>query len=193
MGKRIKKKYREDENYRNKKIEKERIRRKRPEVKLRNKELSQIWRANNLERNRKNKREWNANKRRNDLAFKIKLNLSLRIYHALSGGRKSAKTIELIGCEISDLKRHIEEQFLIDMDWNNWGTNGWHIDHVRPCALFDLKEEGQQKVCFNWRNLRPMWGKENQSKRDIYTAEDEEKWVRRMRDFGYKGELFLKF
>ena len=38
-----------------------------------------------------------------------------------------------------------------------------------------------------------MWGKENQYKIDIYTAEDEEKWVKRMRDFGYKGELFLKF
>ena len=187
------KKYREDQNYRNKKIEKERIRRKRPEVKKRQNELARVWKENNLERHRNNKRIWQATRRRDDLDFKIKLNLSLRIYHALKGGRKSSRTIELIGCEISDLKRYMEELFLIGMDWNNWEQEGWHIDHVRPCALFDLTEEEQQKVCFNWRNLQPMWSKENQSKGKIYTEEDEKIWVKRMRDLGFEGELFLKY
>ena len=187
------KKYREDQNYRNKKIEKERIRRKRPEVKKRQKELGDMWKKNNLERHRNNMRIWQATRKRDNLQFKIKMNLSLRIYHALTVGTKSLRTIELIGCEIKELQRHLEEQFLIGMDWDNWDPGGWHIDHIRPCAHFDLKEEDQQKVCFNWRNLQPMWGIENQSKGGNYTSKDEKKWERRMRELGYKGELFLKF
>ena len=69
----------------------------------------------------------------------------------------------------------------------------WHVDHIRPCASFDLTDKKQQLVCFNWRNLRPMWGAENISKSDNYDPADEVEWAYMMRELGYEGELFLLF
>lgn len=69
----------------------------------------------------------------------------------------------------------------------------WHVDHIRPCASFDLTDKEQQLVCFNWRNLQPLWSSENISKSDDYDPADEEAWAYLMRELGYDGELFLLF
>lgn len=50
------------------------------------------------------------------------------------------------------------------MTWENYGE--WHIDHIKPCASFDLNDPEQQKLCFHYTNLQPMWAKENQKKAD---------------------------
>jgi hypothetical protein len=47
------------------------------------------------------------------------------------------------------------------MSWENHGRGGWHIDHIVPCALFDLTRPEQQKSCFNYKNLQPLWEKDN--------------------------------
>jgi hypothetical protein len=46
------------------------------------------------------------------------------------------------------------------------GDNGWHIDHVVPCASFDFTKIEQQHACYNWVNLRPLPSAENISKSD---------------------------
>ena len=69
----------------------------------------------------------------------------------------------------------------------------WHIDHIRPCESFDLSDKEQQLVCFNYRNQQPLSAKENLKKKNIYTAEDEKKWVEHMRKSGYEGELFTLY
>ena len=79
------------------------------------------------------------------------------------------------------------------MSWENRSLSTWHIDHIRPCESFDLTDKEQQKVCFNYRNQQPLPAKENLSKNNSYSAEDEMLWVKRMRDLGYEGELFLKY
>ena len=61
------------------------------------------------------------------------------------------------------------------------------------CASFDLAEEAQCFVAFNWRNYQPMWGLENIEKNDDYEPHHEVEWARRMRELGYDGELFLLF
>ena len=50
------------------------------------------------------------------------------------------------------------------MSWDNYGE--WHIDHIVPCASFDLSDPNQQRICFNFRNLQPLWAKDNQRKQD---------------------------
>ena len=48
------------------------------------------------------------------------------------------------------------------MTWKNYGE--WHIDHIKPCSKFNLTDEEEQKKCFNYKNLQPLWASENTSK-----------------------------
>jgi hypothetical protein len=72
--------------------------------------------------------------------------------------------MELIDCSLDYLRDHLEVYFLPGMSWANCGRGGWHIDHIRPCADFDLTDPAQQRECFHWNNLQPMWEPENNRK-----------------------------
>lgn len=106
-------------------------------------------------------------------------------------GLVKSKTIEnLIGCSWDELMGHIELQFQEDknygMSWNN--TALWHLDHIKPIVSFDLQDPQQQKKCFNYTNLRPMWGSENLSKGAKLNFKSASK-PREATDEIYSGEL----
>ena len=104
------------------------------------------------------------------LAQKIRHRLAHRIRKALLlYGRKTRKTMrthEYIGCSIAELRSHLEKLFTTGMTWDNYGHNGWHIDHKRPCASFDLSQPEQQRTCFHFSNLQPLWEADNIRKSD---------------------------
>jgi hypothetical protein len=76
--------------------------------------------------------------------------------------RKNNRTIDLLGCSVSFLKGYLEEKFKDGMTWENHGE--WHIDHIKPCASFNLLDQEDQKKCFHYTNLQPLWAFENLSK-----------------------------
>jgi hypothetical protein len=88
----------------------------------------------------------------------------VRVYAAIKrhSTRKSSGTINLIGCSVEVLMCHLESQFVEGMSWENYGK--WHIDHIKPCASFDLTDPAQQRACFHFTNLQPLWAADNQSK-----------------------------
>lgn len=92
--------------------------------------------------------------------------LRTRIRTALKrGGRPASKwtrTSELLGCTPQFLKLHIERQFVPGMTWEN--RSAWHVDHIIPCSAFDLTDPEQQKKCFHYTNLQPLWAFDNMSK-----------------------------
>lgn len=45
------------------------------------------------------------------------------------------------------------------MSWDNYGE--WHLDHVKPCASFDLSNQNDVQICFNWKNYQPLWRSDN--------------------------------
>ena len=53
------------------------------------------------------------------------------------------------------------------MSWSNHGKV-WEIDHIKPCASFNLSNFEQQKQCFHYTNLQPLTIFENRSKKDKY-------------------------
>ena len=95
--------------------------------------------------------------------IKIRDNLSSRMKLALKEQNltKRNTTAELVGCSIKYLKQYLEIKFKPGMTWKNHGRFGWHIDHIRACSRFDLSDPVQQKICFNYKNLQPLWAEDN--------------------------------
>ena len=87
-------------------------------------------------------------------------------------------TVRMFGCNILQLRHHIEKQFKVYMTMNNHGKGGWHLDHRVPCKAFDLSNPLHQRVCFWYKNLQPMWGSENIKKNDKYKEEDKQQLIK---------------
>jgi hypothetical protein len=88
------------------------------------------------------------------------------VRHALVSQGKSITTEKLLGCTFEYARSHLEAQFTKGMGWDNYGVNGWHIDHIIPCASFDLTDPDQQRQCFHYTNLQPLWAEDNLRKSD---------------------------
>ena len=60
----------------------------------------------------------------------------------------------------------IENKFKPGMTWNNYGRNGWHIDHIIPISLweFETPQDREFKQCWALCNLQPLWESENIAK-----------------------------
>lgn len=117
------------------------------------------------EQGRKTKNEYVKRKKKEDLNYRIRMFYRWRIASLLKS-KKTQSTLKYLGCTIEELKKHLESQFEPGMSWENYGRKGWHIDHIIPCSYFDLSIEENQYICFNFRNLQPLWAKENLLKSD---------------------------
>jgi len=122
----------------------------------------------NFSRSKEYHRKYAVNRRKIDIDFRLSTYLRNRIWDAIKENRKSKSTAELVGCSVKYLKQHLEKQFIKGMTWDNYGLYGWHIDHIRPCASFDLSKPSEQCKCFHYTNLQPLWAEENLSKNDKY-------------------------
>lgn len=100
-------------------------------------------------------------KRRASPHARMRCALQARIRHAVINTRtkKIDKTLALVGCSLAFLESHLSKQFTDGMSWENYGR--WHIDHIKPCASFDLSDPAQQRACFHYTNLQPLWAAEN--------------------------------
>ena len=135
------------------------------------KERKTVWRENNPEYSG----TYQYERASVDIGFKLRGRISARIRNALKkdANQKAVGTIKLLGCTVQKAKEHIENQFLPGMSWENWGKHTWHIDHIRPCASFDLTDPEQQKQCFHYTNLQPLWASDNLRKSDSWDGGDE--------------------
>ena len=94
--------------------------------------------------------------------------LRSRFNAVVSKESKQESVLDLVGCSKDHLKKHLEDQFLDGMTWDNYGLHGWHIDHIKPCAAFELSDLDQQIECFHYTNLQPLWAKDNLRKGSSY-------------------------
>ena len=107
------------------------------------------WRAANKDRINANKREREQSRRDAEPLY-------------LAVNKKIGNTFELVGCSKDELATFLEAEFTEGMTWDNYGM--WHVDHMRPCCAFDLEDLEEQKKCFHWTNLQPLWANANCSK-----------------------------
>lgn len=111
-------------------------------------------------------REYTKKRRDADPSYRIVGNLRSKIRLAMKAEKtdKKDRFNKLLGCSPSELVKHLELLFKEGMSWENYGLKGWHIDHIKPCASFDLTNIEEQNKCFNYKNLQPLWAKDNLSK-----------------------------
>ena len=83
--------------------------------------------------------------------------------HALAqvGAIKSSPTFEQLGYTAEEFVAHMERQFSKGMGWHN--MSGWQIDHIIPAK--EAKCEADVVALNQLSNLRPMWAKENNTKK----------------------------
>lgn len=114
-----------------------------------------------------------AVKHRKNPKNRILSNLRRRVLFVLNGTKKSKNTLALIGCSREQLIQHLESQFSDGMTWDNYGKWGWNIDHIIPCHSFDLSKPEQQRKCFHYSNLQPLWWKDNYRKGSHYNPKEQ--------------------
>ncbi len=130
------------------------------------KDKKEYYDKNKIEYNKKTS-EYKKQKEKSDPAFLFERRLRCRIYHAFKSQslKKTNKTQKYLGCSGKFLHDWLSYQFTEDMTIENYGSY-WHIDHVKPCASYDLSDENQAMECFNWQNLRPLKCSDNLEKSD---------------------------
>lgn len=131
------------------------------------------WAKRRLELARTGKYKQTRNESRrqrlaNDAGYWVESNLRRRVLKAIQaqGTTKSRTTAKLVGCSTKALIGHLEAQFLPGMTWDN--RSSWHVDHRRPCASYDLTDPEQQRLCFHYTNLQPLWAPDNFRKGGIW-------------------------
>lgn len=105
--------------------------------------------------------EYKRKRYKSDINYRLRSILRCRLAKSLraKGVKKTVATMKLCGCSLEKLKQHLESQFTDGMSWENKGK--WHIDHIRPVSSFDLADVEQQKECFHFTNLQPLWALDN--------------------------------
>jgi len=137
---------------------------------LKNKERQKEYRKNYFQLNKKilikkqreYKKNWRRKKRKTDTLWVLIENMRSRIRNVLARNEKNSTTIKLLGCSKEEFKKYIESKFTKGMSWDK--LHLIHIDHIRPCASFDLSDPEQQKICFHYTNLQPLWAIDNLKK-----------------------------
>ena len=90
---------------------------------------------------------------------KISNLLRCRLYQAMRYEKKSVSAVKDLGITIPEFKKYLESLFAEGMSWENIGK--WHIDHIRPLSSFDLSKREEQLLACNYKNLQPLWAKDN--------------------------------
>lgn len=99
---------------------------------------------------------------------KLKHALRHRLYCALRGNFKTGSAVAFLGCSITELKLWIESQWKSGMSWDNWSLSGWHLDHKKPLASFNLSDPAQLSESCHYKNIQPLWAFENLIKGSKY-------------------------
>lgn len=128
----------------------------------RSRKNAKLYRLRHKEKIRKDKNEYEKRKMKTDIHYRIKKLARKRINNALKHKRTNERTEKLLGCTIQEYAKYIESLFKVGMSWDN--QNLWEIDHIIPCVAFDLNDPEQQKKCFHYSNVQPLWKEDHKIK-----------------------------
>jgi len=94
--------------------------------------------------------------------------LAFRRFVRLESGSYSMS--KYIGIDAFMLRKWIESMWSDGMNWDNYGEY-WVVDHVVPIRFFNLKDEKDLYLCWNYKNLLPLLKEDNSKKHgSVYFA-----------------------
>lgn len=92
----------------------------------------------------------------------------------LAKAGKVSNALDLLGCSTEYFMKFIEKQWKAGMTWSNHGCGKgkWHLDHRKAVSHFNMLDEMDQRWCFHYSNLQPLWEPDNLKKSNKlnYTA-----------------------
>ena len=135
---------------------------------IKNKEKAAIDHKKWCAANKDHINAYNKKRAKTDPVVRIKRNLRAGFKQALNAhlnsSSESAASFKYLGCSIPELIKHLESKFKEGMTWDNYGRDGWHIDHIKPMCMFDLLKVSEQKKACHYTNMQPLWADENTAK-----------------------------
>jgi len=118
----------------------------------------QYYKKNAKAINQRTSKRW-----KHDHAFRMRRALRRRMWFLVTtAGAVKRRSNVLVGCSDVQLKDWITAKLNNGMTWDNYGE--WEIDHIMPCASFDLSNTDDQLKCFHYTNLQPLWRSDNRRK-----------------------------
>ena len=133
-------------------------------------ERATLWNKTHKKRRAEIVRKYHQKRQKEgDGQYALAKKLHMHVIRVLHGG-ESKKAVSLLGCSSEWFRRHLESLFEPGMSWGNHGVRGWIVDHIKPKISYDLNDLAQQKQCFNYTNLQPLWMKDNIRKGNRYVA-----------------------
>jgi hypothetical protein len=126
------------------------------------KEQRKVYRETNKDKLHK----YDMYRYKNNIKRKLSCRLRSRLRDVIKNNYKSGSAVKDLGCTIDELKSYLESKFQNGMTWDNWSLYGWHIDHIKPLASFDLSDRKQLLEACHYTNLQPLWAKDNLAKSD---------------------------
>jgi hypothetical protein len=155
-----------------KKQNKERFESKSPEEKARIKEIKKKQIKEWKKRNPNYSKDASRIRYQNPIN-KIKQNIATRLRASLAAKfwRKDNSTIEILGCSIPKLKKHLEDSFEANygIPREYIGSFKVHIDHIIPASSATTKEEVYKLN--HYTNLQYLLAKDNMNKKASLTWE----------------------
>jgi len=156
------KKYQSDENKRQRKLKLSSERYFKDRDKIRARHKANYMKPENKEKQRKRHKI----RKETDIAYVIKIRLRHRLRSKLKDiNRRDCKyksSLMLLGCDMQFFKQYIESKFTDGMSWDRLPEI--HLDHIIPCDKFDLTKIEEQRKCFHYSNIQPLWWYDNLSK-----------------------------
>jgi len=154
--------------------------RRRPEVKEHRKKYNKQHKSNPEVKERINERA--RERYATDINYKMTSVMRSRFRQVVLNEFKGDSVLVMVGCSDDHLIKWLEFQFDENMDWDNHGSY-WHVDHIKPCASFDFTNVDDQKECFHWTNLQPLFKTDNLIKSNTYNDEIKNKAQETLQDF----------
>jgi hypothetical protein len=134
----------------------------RPEIKALQTQRYSSEKYKESEKKRRKTVSYKAAKKRYDVGKgHLPHSLRNRLNQALKKGFKNGSAVQDLGCSIDFFRVYLESKFQVGMTWDNYGREGWHIDHVVALANFNLDDKQQFLKAVHYTNLQPLWAKAN--------------------------------